>query len=825
MVDALGHDVRYALRQIRRAPGFAAIVILTLALGVGANTALFSLLNAIVLRPLPVRDPHRLAAVSLTDPRGEQPRLMLFTTFLEYRQRQRAFETLFAYSGGGLFSTEVRGVLSMSGIEGMTSEYFTALGIQPSLGRVISADDAPDVGEPQRVVLISHRFWQRQFGGDPQAIGEVVKVDGTPLSVIGVLPPDFNGLQALNGSDIFIPLTLFRRLGNAALGPLRPVRAWYAIGRLRDGVTREQARAEVTAMWPAVQAASMPTGLTAAEQDDLRAEQVRVESAATGFSPLLRARYTTSLYAMFGLTTLLLAIACVNLSGLLLARAAARDQEVAICLALGASRGRLVQQLLVESVMLAVVGTAIALPFAWWVSGAIGSLLWTASVPATLPMTPDARVLTLTSVIAIATGLLVALLPAASMCRRRAHVRLQPGRAATHASTRWGRALLVTQVALSLVLSFGAGLFMRSLANLRSLDSGFRASGILWTRVVPQPGGYRNIDDASYYAELVRQLSSIPGVESVALSHYFPAYFNFTTSQERIGRTDDASGTAEVAAPAERVSPRFFATVGASLLDGRDFTWRDDAHARPVGIINRALAQRLFPSGNAVGQRIRVGAEPRHRAIEVVGVVSDVTVGNIRAPHQPVVFLPRLQELQIRVPIVSIRMTGDASAVGEAVKNTFLSMGHEYIRSLNTLDAQVDDSILQERLTAISSSFFAAVAVLLAGVGLYGLLAYAVTQRTREIGVRMALGAKRSAVLRLIVREGLVLTIVGVAIGVPLAVAAARLIRALLFGLTPGDPLTLAAAAALFIVIGSIAGLAPAYRASSVDPMTALRCD
>jgi len=826
MTDALLQDIRYALRHLRRAPGFTAAVILTLALGVGANTALVSLLNAVVLRPLPVKQPERLAAVVLVSPKNQQQwHPMDYGTFLELRQRQQVFEKLCAYSGGGTPTTEVHGVLSPAVLEAMTPEYYDILGIQPFLGRFISADDAPSTGEPAAVVVLGHRFWQRHFGGDAAAIGRRLAVEGTPLTIIGIMPPEFRGLQVDAGSDIFVPLTLLPRIFARGSDIRRPLRPHRAIGRLREGVTLEQARAEIETLWPSIQAATIPPGLSPAQQDDIRSLKVQVESVATGFT-LLRIPYSKPLYMLVGLTAILLVITCVNLSGLLLARAVARDQQMAIWLALGATRGRLVQQRLVESLLLSVMGTIIALPFAWWATRVLATTLWSSTVPLTMSMTPDARVLSLMSAVAVGCGLIVGVLPAWSAGRRRTHIGLQPARTVAGSPGRWGKVLQVAQVALSLVLLFGAGLFTRSLAMLQNVDSGFRTEGMLWTRLTAQPGGFRNIDIETYYPDLTRQLSILPGVDSVAFSLYFPTYFSLPLMNQPVARTEAVDTPAEVDAPMEVVSPEFFETLDISIVRGRAFTWLDNIDSPPVCIINRSLSKRLFPSGAAIGQRIRIGADPKHRAIEIVGIVTDATIGNLRAPHQPVVFRPTLQEpLFARVAVVNIRTSGIPMAVDDAVRRTVASLGHQYVQNLYPLEEQLDQSLLQERLLAGLSSFFAAVAVLLAFIGLYGLLTYAIARRTREIGVRLALGASQSAVRRMIMKESVVLTLLGVIVGVPCALAAGRVTGALLFNLAPSDPLTLGSAAAFFVVVGSIAGFLPARRASNIDPMEALRSE
>ncbi|OLC42743.1 MAG: hypothetical protein AUH43_21910 [Acidobacteria bacterium 13_1_40CM_65_14] len=822
MIDALLHDVRYSFHSLRRAPGFSVVVIATLALAIGANTALFSLFNAIVLRPLPVREPDRLAVMTVTDERGTQNRFVYATIFEAFRAEQRAFELLSMYSGGGVLRAEARGVAVDGGVESMMPEYFEMLGVRPIVGRLINhADASNNDGAP--VIVIGYRFWQRQFGGDPRAVGETLRVDGTPLTIIGVTQPGFHGLQADAGADFFVTVPTLRPIAGDMT---RPLRTWNIIGRLRPRVTLEQARAEVAAEWPAIQAAAVPAGLPSSEQAEIRSQRVKVESISTGFSTLRR-RYADPLFVLIGLTTLLLAIGCANLSGLLLVRAVARNQSLAVRRALGASRGRLVQQLLVESLMLSAAGVLAAMPLAWWASRLLGATLASTSVlPMAMTMTPDGRVLGAAALVAVVTGLVVGVLPAWLATADRASVVASPTRASTHRIGRTGRILLVAQIALSLVLLVGAGLFARSLSRLRANDSAFPARQILWTRLWLNPGDRGATLGGPYYWELARQFSQIPGVESAAFAYVFPAYFNFSLPSETFARADSMDQSGDVSGLSDAVSPGFFQTVGIARLQGRDFTWDDDARAAHVAIVSATLARKLFPNGDPIGQRIRMSRDPAHRPIEIVGVVNDAPIGNIREPHVAALFRPILQEpARARVPIALVRGGGNTNGVRDAYVKVVVSQGRHFVRTMYTLEAWVDEALLQERLVSGLSSFFAALAVLLACVGVYGLLAYAVARRTREIGIRIALGASRRSVLGMIAREGFTLAALGVAIGIPCALAAGRFIQSLLYGLAANDAATLAGAAAFFLVVGVASGLIPAHRASTVDPMRALRQD
>jgi predicted permease len=820
MARGFANDLRSAFRQVRRAPGFSAVIVVTIALGVGANTALFNLLDAVLLRPLSVQNPDRLVAASVWDRRGQRV-LIPLDTIATIASRQHAFDAVCAYTGGGLILTEANGVEELTTVEVITAPYFSILGARPILGRLMTADDIPKSGEPAHVVVLGSGYWQRRFGGDRSVIGRTLRVDGFPLEIIGVTSPDFRGLRVESAPDVTFPLLLMRQLDDPP-NPTRPVRAYYVVGRLAAGVTLERAQAELSALWSAVRDGAIPPAASAETRAAIRAQQLRVEPLSTGFSDL-RPRYGAALRVLFGLTGLLLLIACVNLSGLVLARLASREQELTVRVALGASRSQLVRQLFVEGLVLTGIGTIAAVPLAWWSSVAIGKTVWTGFTPMALRLTPDARMLALATAVAGATAITIGLLPAWTTFRRHAKTDRQHARTVTHRTHWWGKTLLVAQVALSLVLLFGAGLLSKSLSRLQSVDLGFRASGVAFGRVSGLPGGYTSFDAPTYYAELYHRLAALHGVSSVSFSRAFPAP---VVMPETIGRADRPGGPDDVAGALDAVSPRFFETVGMTLLRGRDFDWHDNAGSPAVAIVNQTLARRLVGTEDALGQRIRTGTEASRQSIEIVGIVSDARFGDPRTNPVPMVFRPSFQEMSLlRAPIVEVRSTAEPAAVAEAIRGTLKSMGREYTSGVLGLDEQVNQSMLRERVMARLSTYFAGLAVLLAAIGVYGLLAYAFTRRTREIGVRIALGASRPAVLRMVLRDGLVLVLLGIVIGAPCAVLSARLLTSVLFNLSPMDPVTLAGSAAFFILLGAFAALAPAARAAHVDPLVALRAE
>lgn len=822
MGRALLQDIRYGIRALRFAPGFTLIFLVTLALGIGANAALFSLLNAVVLRSLPVRAPDRLGAVSVTDQRGVATRSIYVPAFEAFSARQHVFESETLYAGGFLLTTETHDALSLAAVEGVTPAYYAVLGISPFRGRVITTDDAPTPADGAPVAVLSYEYWQRVFLGDPDVVGRVLKVSGIPITVIGVTPPGFAGLQIDGGIDFAVPLGLLRQLTG---DPKRPAHGSSIVGRLRPGVTLRQARSEIGALWPSVVAAAPEVGQTPAAQDAARSERVHVETASNGFS-LLRRSYAPALFLLVGLAAIVLLVACVNLSGLLLVRAMARHQQLMIRLALGASRARVVQQVLVESLLLSVAGTTGALPLAWIASRFIGTTLWASPLRLALTVTPDGRVVALMAAVAVSVGILIGAGPAWFASRDPARVRVHPDRSVAASGGRWGRVLLVSQIALSLVLLFGAGLFVRSLSNIRSLNFGFQTQGVLWSRVTSQPNGYRGIVESAYYPELVRRLSDVPGVQSVALSRRFPAYFDFPHLFETVGQTYASDRGVEVRGLPELVSPRFFETFGMTRLQGRDFSWSDDSHATPVAIVNVALSRKMFPAENPLGRQITTGTGTARLSLEIVGVVDDASIGDLREPDTPVVFRPWLQDVRAtQFPTVSIRADRDQAAAAQATRETIASLGREYVMATFRLDEQVDRALRQERVIAGVSSLFAALAVLLACLGIYGLLAYGVARRAREIAIRMALGASQRSVVIMTLREGLLVASIGIGLGVPSALAAGRLIGSLLFGLSSNDLSTLMIASVAFVGVAAGAGLLPAYRAATTEPMHVLRAD
>jgi len=565
-----------------------------------------------------------------------------------------------------------------------------------------------------------------------------------------------------------------------------------------------------------------PLDKTPAELNHFRELRLKVESGGKGGS-FVRHRFVKPLYVVLAIAGLVLLIACVNLASLLLARAASRGHEMGVRVALGASRGRLASQMLTESIALSVAGSLLGCVLAHWASRALASFILGQIyiVPAELNLSPDWRILGFTAGATIVTGVLFGLAPAWRASREDPNAALQQSsRTLGSGASGLGKRLIVTQVAVSLVLLVGAGLFIRTVEKLSAVEPGFRTRAMLDVSLFPKPDGYKNLDWVSYYRELTNRVSSLPGVVSAGIMHARFGNVLEWTERARIAGTE----TEGLQADFEMAMPGFFETAGIGLLRGRSFEWQDDEHAPRVAVVSKSFAEKLFPDGNAIGQRLDVITMPKWQNLQIVGVVGNASLYDIRKQPPPTVYLPSMQYgdymgwsqllVQTNVP---------PATMGDPLRRTVASLGHEYVTSIKTVRQNIDRSILQERVTAMLSAFFGALTLLLAAVGLYGLMAYAVTQRTREMGIRVALGASRGSVLKMILRETLSLVFAGVLIGLPCALAASRVVAHMLFGLSPNDPATLAFVAGALLAVGILAGYLPARRAMRVDPMVALR--
>ena len=811
MWDALRLDVRHSVRSLRRAPAFSAIVIATFALAIGATAAVGSLLNALVLRRLAVPSPGQLVALSALDPRANVSGSFYADTVKAYRAAQHSFAQLAMYSGGGLVRVETRsGVSEDASTESVSPDYFDIVGARVSAGRLFTeSDDA--------AIVISEGLRRRLFGS-AAGVGEIIKVDTVPVTVIGVAANDFAGLQSDVTTDIVMPLAVTRALG----GDLsRPFRSRNVIGRLGRGVSLDAARAELLARWPSIQSSTLPAALPEAERPGLLRQRLIVEPIASGFSDL-RAEYGTTLWVLLALMAILLAVACANLAGLTLARSLTRRHQVAIRLALGGSARRVFWQLLVDGILLSAVAFVAAIPLAWGIIRVVTAALLVGR--RALPrVTPDTRVIAVTALLTVGIGLAIGVVSAWQAVAVRVDEGLRPGRGIAGSLGRVGRGLLVAQVALSMTLLVGAGLFTATLAHLRANDASLQTQRIVFTRAFREPGD-RQLLPPDYYHALVTGLAHLPGADAAALSVYYPTYFGGTGPLPTDYHYTQADGVTPLDGMVltEFVSPGFFDLFRFSRLSGRDVSWDDGLGKPEVGLLSASLARALFPAGDALGRH--VGLAGLARDIEVIGVVADAPYGRLDDPRPLVVFRPIMQEVaRAQFPMAYVRASGDLATVRDGYTRVVKSLGHRSLRAFITSSEWVDRALLQERFTAGLATFAAALTILLACMGVYGLLAYSVTARLREIGVRLALGATRGTIVWMVVRDGLAIAVPGVLIGAACASAAARLVRARLYGIDPGDPRTLLVAAAIFLTTAVAASLLPALRASRVSPLDALR--
>jgi len=804
-------DLRQSLRSLRRAPAFSLIVIVTLTVAIGATTAV-GLLHAVAFRTLAVPSPQQLVALSALDRRSNVMGDFYADTFKAYRSAQRSFAHISMYSGGGSRRVETAAGVFDASSERVSPDYLAIIGARLSAGRFFTeSDDA--------VVVISESFRRRVFGNG-SGIGEVIKVDALPTTVIGVAAEDFEGLQVDEATDLLMPFAPTRAAGSDAP---RPARSPNLVARLARGVSVDAARAELLTLWPGVQAATLPPMLPEPERQALLRQRVDVAPLASGFSGL-RTRYGTTLRLLLGLMGLLLAVACADVAGLALARSLMRRHQIAIRLALGGSVPRVFWQLLLDGILLSVVAFAAAVPLAWVIVRIVRATFLTDIIAPAFPqVTADATVLAATALLTLLTGLTIGVVSAWRSVTMRVDEGLRPGRRVVGSFGRFGRGLLVAQVALSMTCFVVAGLFMSTLARLRANDTSLQSQRIVFTRAYRNPGDTALLSP-DYYRTLVADLARMPGAEAAALSVYYPTYFGNTgpIPTEHYARADGL-GPSEVAALPECVSPGFFDLFRIPRLQGRDITWDDGPGKPDVALVSASLARALFPAGDAVGHHLRLaGSQPRN--IEVIGVVADAPYGRLDDPRPFVVFRPILQDLaRSQFPMAYVRASGELSMVRDGYTRVVKALGHRSLRTFITSSEWIDHALYRERFTAGLAAFAAALTSLLSCMGVYGLLAYSVTARVREIGVRVALGASRRTVVWMIVRHGMTIAVPGVLIGAGFAWAGGRLIRAQLYGIEPSDPRTMLWAAVTMLATVLAASLLPAMRASRVAPLDALR--
>ena len=720
---------------------------------------------------------------------------------------------------GGSASLEPMNVQLVSGT------YFPMLRVKPILGRAFTeAEDEPAGGHP--VAMVSYSWWKRRFNRDPAVVGKTLKLGSTLYTIIGVAPPEFFGTKVGESPDLWIPLSMDKQVSPGWNGlDNKWFQSLYIFARLKPGVSREQAEANVNLLAGQTWHEHLgPVLLSKQQQEDLEHAHIELTPAARGLSRL-RFQFSLPLQILMAVVGLVLLIACANIANLLLARATTRQREIAVRLALGAGRTRLIRQMLTESLLLALLGGALGVMFASWASEAL--LAMVSAGPERLPLNvaPDARVLAFTLLLSLGTALLFGIAPALRATRVDLSPSLKEGRgmAAVASRSPLAKVLIVTQVALSLVLLIGAGLFLRSLANLASVDEGFNNENVLLFAIDPVDVGYKeDARLANLYQQIEQRVSALPGVRAASVSFFTFNQGEWSTLVSVQGSTSTPENMHDVMHNV--VGPGYFATMGIPLLVGRAFGPQDTEKSPKVAVINETMARRFFPGGSPLGRRFGIGDDPKNsNDIEVVGVVKDAKYESLREEPQPAAYYPYTQRIGYYYDF-EVRYSGDPQAIVSEVRR---AVG-EVDRSLpltygNTLAQQVERSITSQTLVAQLSTFFGLLAVFLACIGIYGLMSYAVSRRTNEIGIRMVLGAGRSSLLWMVMRESLTLVMIGLAVGLGAALAATRVVASQLYGLEPHDPATVAAAVCLLLAVAAFASFVPARRASEVDPMAALR--
>ncbi len=855
-MQSLYQDLRYGVRQLLNSPGFTTVAVLSMALGIGANTALFSLVDAVLLKMLPVKKPEELVLFKWANgPRGisfshsgtifSEPGTALgigtsfsVPAFELMRAHTRTLSDLIAFAGRGELNVSVDGQAEMASGQLVSGNFHSGLGVQPVLGRMINNDDDHTSANP--VAVISYRYWRRKFVLDPAVVGKTINVNGAPFTIVGVTPPQFySGMEVGDSPDLALPLSLAPLLDPGGQTQSEMAQSWYwwvkMMGRVKPGVSLEQVRSELEGVFQRSALAgweSMPNRRT--PNAELR-ELPRLRTLPGGQGDIyLRQSYEQPLRVMLIVVGLTLLVACANIANLLLARSVTRRQEMAVRLALGAGRFRLVRQMLTESLLLAFFGSALGWLLAWssknlllmWSPGRSGQL------DAELHM--DWRVFVFTTAIALLTGLLFGLAPAIRATRVELNSAIKENARGSKGSLSvLGKSLVIVQVAVSLVLLVGAGLFIRTLHNLQNVAPGFNAENLLLFRLDPRTKGYSNEQIAPLLQRVCERVETVPGVKSVTISEFTPLS----------GAGNNGPAFVEGRAPAsepdnrvfrQRVRWNYHQTMDIPLLAGRGLTPQDDEHALRVAVINQTMARRYFGEENPLGKRFRLSQEAGGQ-IEIVGVARDSRYLRLRREIPSIVYLPFPQNLLRRATFIA-RTIGDPMQMTAAIRAAVRDVDKDLpLFEIKTQTEQIDQSLAQERFFPKLTGLFGLLALLLSSIGIYGVMSYSVEQRTHEIGIRMALGATQNGILRRVIGHGMLLAAIGVVIGSATSFALMRLIASnatyeltrfisgFLYGVRATDPLTFVVVAVLLVLVALLACYLPARRATKVDPIVALR--
>ena len=865
-MSGLAQDLRYALRQLRKNPGFTAVALLTLALGIGTNTAIFSLIDAVMLKTLPVRLPEQLVLLnwasetqpgtmpwfthSLSGNYGPDSTGRFTSTAFPYpvfegiRDRNEEFSSVMAFADTDRLNVSLGGQAGLADGQLVSGDFFSTLGVEAMIGRAIARTDDRAGASP--VATISHSFWVSRFGSDPLVVGKAITVNGAPFTVAGVAPPEFFGVEPGTPVDIWLPLHAQPQINPgwtkyAIPGEVSRFTApddWWVLimGRLKPGVNEQPVRAKLDAVVRQnVASIELPPPAKGSTDMTLQPPRVQLTPAGKGLDSL-REQFCKPLAVLMTVVGLVLLIACANVANLLLSRATSRHREIAVRLALGAGRIRLINQMLTESVLLALAGGALGVGLAYWASAILLAFMSGGRNPIVLHVAPNLRVLAFTAAVSVLTGVLFGLAPALQGTRLVLTPGLKEGWGSTPGvgghSRRFGmqlgQVLAISQVAISLLLLVGAGLFVRTLTNLENENLGFDRRNLVLFGIDPTKSGYKGEKLVAFYQQLQRRIEAIPGVKSATLSRHTLVSGGVTINGVAIQGYTPASGASNngsIAVHVNDVGPEFFETFGIPVELGRVIGDRDTAAAPKVGVVSRAFARQYLGGTNPIGRRFGFGDQRSSSDIAIVGVVGDVRYGQPRDRMPPTVYVPYAQHTQeLDEMNFEVRTAGDPKNwVGPVRQSVHELDGNLPLFDVRTQVEQIEQATFQERLFARLSSFFGLIALALACVGLYGIMSYSVSRRTNEIGVRMALGAGRFNVLDLVVRQALQLTILGVIFGVAAAWALTRFLTSFLYGVRPADPVTFGLVSLAVILVSILSSYIPARRATKVDPMVALR--
>jgi predicted permease len=834
-VENLGHDLRYSARTLAKSPGFTLVAVLSLALGIGANTAIFSLMNVVMLRSLPVEEPGRLvlfgqgrsAGSTGSMPDGSSD-LYSYRFYRSFSQMNEVFSGVAAIDS---IEFGTHGAMAGGGRESLhaslvSGNYFSMLGVNSLKGRVLN--DADDASSGSGTVAVASYSWWQRHGNDTAAVGKTIRIEGTDYTIVGIAPHGFFGTTVGESPDFWIPLSMEKEISPGWNGlDDKWFQSLYLVGRIKPGVTVAEATANTNLIYKRYLRTEY-LGATPSPKDleDLSHAHIDLTHAARGMSRLRR-RFSLPLEILAAIAGLVLLVACANLANLLLARGAARSREFAMRMAIGATRSRVVRQLLTESCTIAFLGAAIGVAMAWKAGHLLLTMASSTQEVAAMNVSPDLRVLAFTVALTLVTALLFGIAPAIRATKLDLTGSLKQGRGIAAPSSRisLSRGLIVAQIALSLVLLAAASLFLRSLVNLTRVDTGFNKQNVLVLNLDEYSAGLPlDARLVNLQQQIEDRVQAVPGVQAASFSMFVfnQGMWSDDVTMQGIPRTPGNSQDILH----NVVGKGFFSTMGLPILAGRGFDATDKIDSPKVAIVNQTMAHMFFPDSSPIGHHFCLGDDASHSGdIEIVGVAGNAKYDSLDESPEPAAYFPYAQRVQY-FGNFEVRYSGDAGQINSAVRRAIEDVNANIpINSISSLTELVDESTANQRLIARLSAFFGLLAAFLVCIGIYGLLSYAVARRTSEIGVRMALGAKRSNVLWLILREILVLVAIGVAIGVPVALEGNRLVAKLLYGLSPADPASLLAAVAMLIGIALLAGYLPARRASLLEPTAALRCE